>query len=129
MKINSYFQFHILHLENKCRLIAYGACHDATMSQHKSYTDANPFFVRIGRDENDFIYTQGFYAGGSSAPDLAGTGFTVTDKYYLNISTSTWQTNTSGARTLSDGIQFGWGNYDNYHVENMRRIVVRTNGD
>ena len=40
MKINSYFQFHILHLEIKCRLIAYGACHDATMSQqHKSYTD------------------------------------------------------------------------------------------
>lgn len=96
--------------------------------QHKSYTDSNPFFVRIGRDENDFIYTQGFYAGGSTAPDLAGTGFTVTDKYYLNISTSAWQTNTSGARTLSDGIQFGWGNYDLSTVEQHRHVEFWTAG-
>ena len=96
--------------------------------QHKSYTDSNPFFVRIGRDENDFIYTQGFYAGGNTAPDLAGTGFTVTDKYYLNISTSTWQTNTSGARTLSDGIQFGWGNYDLSTVEQHRHVEFWTAG-
>ena len=45
MKINSYFHFHILHLEIKCGLIAYGACHDATMSQHKSLLTIND---RIG---------------------------------------------------------------------------------
>ena len=28
------------------------------------------------------IFCMGFY-GGNSTPDLAGTGFTVTDKYYL----------------------------------------------
>ena len=96
--------------------------------QFKSYTDSNPFFIRIGRDENDFIYTQGFYAGGNTAPDLEGTGFTVTDKYYLNISTSTWQTNTTGARTLSDGIQFGWGNYDLSTVEQHRHVEFWTAG-
>ena len=29
----------------------------------------------------------------------------------------------------TNAFQFGWGNYDLYSVENMRRIVVRTNGD
>ena len=29
----------------------------------------------------------------------------------------------------TNAFQFGWGNYDMYHVETMRRIVVRTNGD
>ena len=101
---------------------------NGTASQFKYHGDANPFFVRVGRDENDFIYTQGFYAGGNSAPDYAGTGFTVTDKYYLNKSTSTWQTNTSGADTLSDGIQFGWGNYDLYSVEIHKHVEFWTAG-
>ena len=96
--------------------------------QFKSYTDSNPFYVRTGRDENDFLYVQGFYAGGNSAPDLAGTGFTVTDKYYLNTSTSTFSTSSTGARTLSDAIQFGWGNYDGGTPEQHRHVEFWTAG-
>ena len=29
----------------------------------------------------------------------------------------------------TNAFQFGWGNYDGGAVENMRNIVVRTNGD
>ena len=96
--------------------------------QFKSHTDSNPFFVRVGRDENDYLYCQGFYAGGNSAPDLAGTGFTVTDKYYLNLSTNSFETSSSGARTLSDGIQFGWGNYDGGTVEVHHHVEFWTAG-
>ena len=96
--------------------------------QFRYHGDSNPFFVRIGRDEDDYLYVQGFYAGGNSAPDLAGTGFTVTDKYYLNLSTNAFETSSSGARTLSDGIQFGWGNYDLYTVEVHKHVEFWTAG-
>ena len=97
-------------------------------NQFRYHGDSNPFFVRIGRDEDDYLYCQGFYAGGNSAPDLAGTGFTVTDKYYLNLSTNAFETSSSGARTLSDGIQFGYGNYDLYTVETHKHVEFWTAG-
>ena len=102
---------------------------NGTASQFRYHGDSNPFFIRAGRDENDYLYVQGFYGGGNSAPDLAGTGFTVTDKYYLNKSgTPQWQTNTTGAAQLSDGIQFGWGNYDGGTVELHKHVEFWTAG-
>ena len=47
-------------------------------------------------------------------------------------STQTYTTDATTSGIVNFGTsayQFGWGNYDLYHVENMRRIVVRTNGD
>ena len=56
-----------------------------------------------------------------------------TDKYYLygwvNSSDFTTDSATGLVNFGTNAFQFGWGNYDNYHVENLRRIVVRTNGD
>ena len=97
--------------------------------EFRYHGDSNPFFFRVGRDDDDYVYVQGFYGGGNSAPDLAGTGFTVTDKYYLNKSgTPQWQTNTTGAAQLSDGIQFGWGNYDGGTVEVHKHVEFWTAG-
>ena len=97
-------------------------------NQFRYHGDANPFFFRIGRDDDDYIYVQGFYGGGNSAPDYEGTGFTVTDRQYYKNGTG-FQTNTTGARQATGGIQFGYGNYDLYHVETIKHIEMWTNGD
>ena len=46
--------------------------------------------------------------------------------YYKNG--TGWQTTTSGARQATGGIQFGWGNYDMYHVEVFKHVEFWTNG-
>ena len=96
--------------------------------EFRYHGDSNPFFFRVGRDDDDYVYVQGFYAGGNSAPDYEGTGFTVTDRQYYKNGTG-WQTTTSGARQASGAIQFGYGNYDLYHVEVKKHIEIWTNGD
>ena len=94
-----------------------------------THTSSNPYFFRVGRDENDFYYVQGFYSGGNSAPDFEGTGFTVTDKYYANTSTNTLVTSSTGAKSNSNAIQFGWGNYDGGPVETHHHVEFWTAGD
>ena len=96
--------------------------------EFRYHGDSNPFFFRIGRDDDDYVYVQGFYGGGNSAPDYEGTGFTVTDRQYFKNGTG-FQTTTDGARQATGGIQFGWGNYDNYHIEVFKHIEFWTNGD
>jgi len=95
---------------------------------YANHTSSNPYFFRVGRDENDLYYVQGFYSGGNTAPDLEGTGFTVTDKYYPNTSTGTISTSTSGAKSNSNPIQFGWGNYDGGAVEVHHHVEFWTAG-
>ncbi len=95
---------------------------------YANHTSSNPYFFRVGRDENNLYYVQGFYSGGNTAPDLAGTGFTVTDKYYPNTSTGTISTSTSGAKSNSNPIQFGWGNYDGGAVEVHHHVEFWTAG-
>ena len=96
--------------------------------EFRYHGDSNPFFFRIGRDDDDYVYVQGFYAGGNSAPDYEGTGFTVTDRQYFKNGTG-WQITTDGARQATGGIAFGYGNYDLYHVEVKKHIEIWTNGD
>ena len=95
---------------------------------YADHTSSNPYYFRIGRDEDDFYYVQGFYSGGNSPPDLAGTGFTVTDKYYANTSTNTLVTSSTGAKSNEDAIQFGWGNYDGGAVETHYDVEFWTAG-
>ena len=95
---------------------------------YSDHTSSNPYFFRVGRDENDFYYVQGFYSGGASAPDFEGTGFTVTDKYYANLSTNTLVTSSTGAKSNEDAIQFGWGNYDGGAVETHHDVEFWTAG-
>ena len=54
--------------------------------EFRYHGDSNPFFFRVGRDDDDYVYVQGFYGGGNSTClDYEGTGFTVTDRqYYKN---------------------------------------------
>ena len=107
----------------------YGTAHQFLVTgQFRYHGDANPFFFRIGRDDDDYVYVQGFYAGGNTAPDYEGTGFTVTDKHYYIAGTGI-STSSTGARQVSGGINFGYGNYDNSHVETMKHIEIWTKGD
>ena len=95
---------------------------------YANHTSSNPYYFRVGRDEDNFYYVQGFYSGGNSPPDLAGTGFTVTDKYYANTSTNTLVTSSTGAKSNDDAIQFGWGNYDGGAVETHYDVEFWTAG-
>ena len=107
----------------------YGQAHRFEVDgQFRYHGDANPFYFRIGRDDDDYVYYQGFYAGGNSAPDYDGTGFTVTDKHYY-VAGSGISTSSTGARQVSGAIAFGYGNYDGGPVEIMKHIEIWTNGD
>ena len=79
-------------------------------------------------------YIEVYHSGGNTvgAPDHEGTGFTKVGPYYMVESTSSLTTDSTTAGLVnfgSNAFQFGWGNYDGGGVENMRNIVVRTNGD
>ena len=92
-------------------------------------TLANPSTEKVG--QSGFI---AFIQDGTGSrtltlgTDYEGTGFTVTDRQYYKNGTG-WQTTTSGARQASGAIQFGYGNYDLYHVEVKKHIEIWTNGD
>ena len=100
----------------------------------KYYGDSNPTNFRTGIDDDGNWYIEIYHSGGNTLnePDHEGTGFTKVGPYYMVESTQGLTTDATATGLVNfgtDAFQFGWGNYDNYHVENMRRIVVRTNGD
>ena len=99
----------------------------------KYYGDSNPTTFRTGIDDNANWYIEVYHSGGNSLnePNHDGDGWTKVGPYYMVESTVALTTDATATGLVNFGTnayQFGWGNYDNYHVENMRRIVVRTNG-
>ena len=100
----------------------------------KYYGDSNPTHFRTGIDDDANWYIEIYHSGGNTvgAPDHEGTGFTKVGPYYMVESTSSLTSDSTTAGLVnfgSNAFQFGWGNYDGGSVENMRNIVVRTNGD
>ena len=100
----------------------------------KYYGDSNPTHFRTGIDDDANWYIEIYHSGGNTvgAPDHEGTGFSKVGPYYMVESTSSFTTDSTTAGLVnfgSNAFQFGWGNYDGGSVENMRNIVVRTNGD
>ena len=100
----------------------------------KYYGDSNPTTFRTGIDDDGKWYIEVYHSGGNTvgAPDHEGTGFTKVGPYYMVESTSALVTDATTAGLVnfgSNAFQFGWGNYDGGGVENMRNLVVRTNGD
>ena len=90
------------------------------------------FNIESGDDDGLFYITV-YHSGGNTvgAPDHDGTGFTAVGPYYMVESTKALVTDATTAGLVnfgSNAFQFGWGNYDGGAVENMRNIVVRTNG-
>ena len=99
----------------------------------KFYGDSNPTNFRTGIDDDGLWYIEIYHSGGNTvgAPDHDGTGFTAVGPYYMVESTMALTTDSTTAGLVnfgSNAFQFGWGNYDGGAVENMRNIVVRTNG-
>ena len=99
----------------------------------KYYGDSNPTHFRTGIDDDGLFYITVYHSGGNTvgAPDHDGTGFTAVGPYYMVESTKALVTDATTAGLVnfgSNAFQFGWGNYDGGAVENMRNIVVRTNG-
>ena len=100
----------------------------------KYYGDSNPTTFRSGIDDDGYWYIEIYHSGGNSLnePNHEGDGWTKVGPYYMVESTQALTTDATATGLVNFGtnaFQFGWGNYDLYHVENMRRIVVRTNGD
>ena len=100
----------------------------------KYYGDSNPTTFRAGIDDDGNFYNEVYHSGGNTLnePNHDGDGWTKVGPYYMVESTQTYTTDATTSGIVNFGTsayQFGWGNYDLYHVENMRRIVVRTNGD
>ena len=100
----------------------------------KYYGDSNPTTFRTGIDDSANWYIEIYHSGGNSLnePNHEGDGWTKVGPYYMVESTQAFTTDATATGLVNFGtnaFQFGWGNYDLHSVENMRRIVVRTNGD
>ena len=102
----------------------------------KYWGDDNPTTFRTGVDDDGRWYIEVYHSGGKTIgePDFEGTGWSKVGPYYIIQSSGNLTTDGSGDSgavgiiNTSNGYQWGWGNYDGGGVENMRRLVIATNG-
>jgi len=82
------------------------------------YGASYPLFYRIGRDSQDRVYVR------IRGQGISGTQDDLSPKYYVDATTKNLSTSAYNAVTISGGIQFGWGNYDNGQPEVITNISL-----